>query len=56
MPTLLLGAANDGRCFLECPGRGEWGRVFRGVRVQHILNDVVSVRTIEGDKIIPDGE
>ncbi len=30
--------------------------MFRGVRVQHILNDVVSVRTVEGDKIIPDGE
>ncbi|XP_064404214.1 germ cell-less protein-like 1 isoform X2 [Halichondria panicea] len=47
--------ANDDRCFLECPGKEEWGRVFRGVRVQHILNDVVSVRTVEGDKIIPDG-
>lgn len=30
--------------------------MFRAVRLQHILNDVVSVRTVETDKIIPHSE
>jgi len=28
-------------------------KVFREIRVQHILNDLVSIKTVEADKIVP---
>lgn len=54
--STYIGAANEGLCFLECSEGWEWQKVFRGVRLQHILNDVVSVRTVEADMIIPQCE
>ena len=51
----LLGSSHNGVSFLECEVGEPYVSVFRGVRLQHILNDVVSVRTIEADKIIPEG-
>ena len=52
----LLGSTHNGVSFLECEVGEPYVSVFRGVRLQHILNDVVSVRTIEADKIIPEGQ
>lgn len=30
--------------------------IFKAVRLQHIMNDVVSVRTLEADGIIPESK
>lgn len=50
--TLRTGA--DGSFFLSKAHSDEYIRVFKAVRIQHILNDKPSLVTIEADKIIPD--
>ena len=46
----------DDTCFLETERGEPYVEVFRAIRVQHILNDVVSVHTLETDMIIPKSE
>lgn len=63
-PDKLLGDAEeyfrvkadkDDICFLSRMGSEDFGKVFKAVRLQHILNDKPSLSTIEADKIIPEG-
>ena len=42
--------------FLETDRGHKYEPVFKAIRIQHILNDVVSVKTLEADGIIPEGE
>ena len=49
-------ADKDDICFLSRMGSEDFGKVFKAVRLQHILNDKPSLSTIEADKIIPEGE
>lgn len=54
---------SNGKSFLTAPRKergeeegeedDEYVKVFRAVRLQHVLNDKLSVATIEADKIIP---
>lgn len=39
--------------FLETENGRQFSPIFKAVRLQHIMNDVVSVRTLEADGIIP---
>lgn len=39
--------------FLETERGEPYIEVFRAIRIQHILNDIVSVQTLESDKIVP---
>lgn len=54
MSILSLGSRHDNQYFLECEQGQQYAAVFKAVRVQHILNDVVSVKTVEADRIIPE--
>lgn len=45
-----------GCSFLETKIGREYIPVFKAIRVQHILNDAVSVKTLELNAIIPEGE
>jgi hypothetical protein len=49
-------AGKNRSCFLEEEGTEEHIKVFRAVRLQHILNDKPSLSTIEMDKIIPESK
>ena len=42
--------------FLETERGQPYVQVFRAIRIPHILNDVVSVHTLESDRIIPESE
>lgn len=42
--------------FLETEDGRQYARVFCAIRLQHILNDISSVETVESDKIIPESE
>lgn len=41
-------------CFLDRADSEECVKVFKTIRLQHILNDKPSLSTIEADKIIPE--
>ena len=41
------------RSLLETENGRQFSPIFKAVRLQHIMNDVVSVRTLEADGIIP---
>jgi len=52
--TWLTG--KDGSFFLETEVGQRYVEVFRAIRLQHILNEVVSTGTLEVDRIIPESE
>ena len=52
----MAAAGKNSSCFLEEEGNEDHIRVFKAVRLQHILNDKPSLSTIEADKIIPESK
>lgn len=38
---------------METENGRQFSPIFKAVRLQHIMNDVVSVRTLEADGIVP---
>lgn len=58
-PTMVsspLLAGRDGSFFLETEVGQPYVDVFQAIRLQHILNEVVSTGTLEADRIIPECE
>ena len=53
-PALLTG--RDESFLLETEVGQPYMAVFRAIRLQHILNEVVSTGTLEADRIIPECE
>lgn len=53
---LDLAGESNGCSFLETESGRQFIPVFKAIRLQHILNDVVSVKTLEADGIIPESE
>lgn len=51
---IIIGA--DVPCFLDEVDNEEFAKVFRSVRLQHVMNDRPSMSTIETDRIIPEGQ
>ena len=57
IPLYFYCAGDINKChFLETERGCQYEPVFKAIRVQHILNDVVSVKTLEADGIIPESE
>ena len=56
-PCIVLGTEDENCTYFLETERGEpYIEVFRAIRIQHILNDIVSVQTLESDKIVPKSE
>ena len=51
-----LATGKDGSFFLETEVGQHYVEVFKAIRLQHILNEVVSTGTLEVDRIIPESE
>ena len=55
-PTTCTLAGRSGGSFLEREAGLPYVEVFRAIRLQHILNDITSIESIEADRIIPQSE
>ncbi len=51
---IVCPSAGEGLTFLETEDGLPFVGVFGAIRLQHILNDFTSVKTLESDKIVPD--
>ena len=56
MVSSPLLAGRDGSFFLETEVGQPYVDMFQAIRLQHILNEVVSTGTLEADRIIPECE
>lgn len=54
--TLEFLGQKEGMCFLCQEENEEYAKVFKAIRLQHIMNDKPSLSTIETDRIIPDSK
>lgn len=53
---VVVPAGKNRPCFLSEEDSEDYVKVFKAVRLQHILNDKPSLSTIEADKIIPESK